>query len=130
MLKTRMSKSSAKPLFGGSIPPRASNNLRKVKRLSRCFRFIAINQNGEHKAKRTQYGGRCGVERIILLPPLALALCLPLPANPLHWARHHPKATAIIVASAVAGAMVASRHGGPAVRLKRIGCAECSGVGR
>lgn len=64
--------------------------------------------------------------RLIALP---LLLAFILPANPLHWLRHHPRTTELVVAAAIAGAVVAGQSHGAVVRLKH-GCAECSGVGR
>jgi uncharacterized protein YybS (DUF2232 family) len=60
---------------------------------------------------------------------LVLLFATSLPANPLHWIRHHPRTTALVVAAAIAGAIAGQSHAAPAVRLKH-GCAECSGVGR
>ena len=81
LMQIKSARRSAKPLFGGSIPPRASNNLQILSLLSPISRCLSPSLVGERLAKRWPIGVSDGVERLQLLPPFGL-LNLPVPERP------------------------------------------------
>jgi len=65
-------KRSAKPLFGGSIPPRASNNLQKNKELYRRRGLTAFARNGLKGGQFARFGGQIGGQADIFARSLSI----------------------------------------------------------
>jgi hypothetical protein len=56
----RNSHKSAKPLFGGSIPPRASNNLQKRELIRDASRWPRTDREGRKRVEAPISGGQKG----------------------------------------------------------------------